>query len=98
MMFDVGGIQFTAAPFNGWLDNFLLYLASNYLNTVCTCYRYMAPEIAARNFGDTYRYDLLETVADQMGLDTSNYSSLWKDRALVELNFAVLHSFKVFFC
>lgn len=29
-----------------------------------------------------------------MGLDTSRNSSLWKDRALVELNVAVLHSYK----
>lgn len=30
-----------------------------------------------------------------MGLDTSTSSSLWKDRALVEVNLAVLHSFQV---
>ncbi len=29
-----------------------------------------------------------------MGLDTSWESTLWRDRALVELNIAVLHSFK----
>lgn len=29
-----------------------------------------------------------------MGLDTRNPSSLWKDKALVEINIAVLHSFQ----
>lgn len=28
-----------------------------------------------------------------MGLDTNSYVSLWKDKALVEVNIAVLHSF-----
>ncbi|XP_065830378.1 nitric oxide synthase, inducible-like [Oscarella lobularis] len=73
MMFDVGGLEFPASPFNGW---------------------YMAPEVAARNFGDTYRFNMLEPVAKGMGLDTSSLSTLWKDKALVELNVAVLHSFQ----
>jgi len=30
-----------------------------------------------------------------MGLDTKNPTTLWKDRALVELNLAVLYSFQV---
>ena len=30
-----------------------------------------------------------------MGLDTTRNTSLWKDYALVELNYAVLHSFQV---
>lgn len=29
-----------------------------------------------------------------MGLDTSTPTTLWKDRALVEMNAAVLHSFQ----
>lgn len=29
-----------------------------------------------------------------MGLDTRNPTSLWKDKALVEINIAVLHSFQ----
>ena len=29
-----------------------------------------------------------------MGLETSNPSTLWKDRALLEMNVAVLHSFQ----
>jgi nitric-oxide synthase, bacterial len=54
---------------------------------------YMGTEIGARNLADADRYDLLPTVADRMGLDTTKERSLWRDRALVELNLAVLHSF-----
>ncbi|MCD0449024.1 nitric oxide synthase oxygenase [Actinocorallia sp. API 0066] len=54
---------------------------------------YMGTEIGARNLADTTRYDLLATVADLLGLDTRDETTLWRDRALVELNVAVLHSF-----
>jgi nitric-oxide synthase len=64
------------------------------------CYRaapfngwYMGTEIGARNLADTDRYDLLPRVAASLGLDTGSDRSLWRDRALVELNRAVLHSF-----
>lgn len=55
---------------------------------------YMGTEIGARNLADTYRYNFLPKVAEAMGLDISVNASLWKDRALVELNVAVLHSYK----
>jgi nitric-oxide synthase len=55
---------------------------------------YMGTEIGARNFGDGDRYDLVPLVAERMGLDTSDDASLWRDRALVEINRAVLHSFQ----
>ncbi|GGQ39010.1 nitric oxide synthase oxygenase [Couchioplanes azureus] len=54
---------------------------------------YMGSEIGARNFADADRYNLLPTVAERMGLDTSSEATLWRDRALVELNRAVLWSF-----
>ena len=54
---------------------------------------YMGTEIAARNFCDSERYDLLETIALAMGLDTSSQRTLWKDHALIAINQAVLHSF-----
>ncbi|WP_379156552.1 nitric oxide synthase oxygenase [Paenibacillus sp. sgz5001063] len=73
MLLEIGGISYTAAPFNGW---------------------YMETEIGSRNFGDTSRYNRLPAVADLLGLDRSTNTSLWKDRALLELNRAVLHSFK----
>jgi nitric-oxide synthase len=73
MMFDVGGLQFTAAPFNGW---------------------YMSTEIGCRNMCDTHRLNMLEPVAQGMGLDTRTPVTLWKDKAMVEVNVAVLHSFQ----
>lgn len=73
MLLEIGGIPYTAAPFNGW---------------------YMETEIGSRNLGDTGRYNRLPAVADLMGLDRSTNTSLWKDRAMLELNQAVLHSFK----
>jgi nitric-oxide synthase len=54
---------------------------------------YMGTEIGARNLADTDRYNLLRPLAERLGLDTSTDRSLWKDRALVELNRAMLHSF-----
>lgn len=73
MKLEIGGISYTAAPFNGW---------------------YMETEIGARNLADAERYNMLPRVAELLGLDTSTNTSLWKDRALVELNRAVIHSFK----
>ncbi|UKS25255.1 nitric oxide synthase oxygenase [Paenibacillus sp. HWE-109] len=55
---------------------------------------YMGTEIGARNFADEARYNMLPKVAAIMGLDTRRDASLWKDRALVELNVAVLHSYQ----
>lgn len=55
---------------------------------------YMGTEIGARNFGDVSRYNMLPVVAEALELDMSTNMTLWKDRALVELNIAVLHSFK----
>ena len=37
---------------------------------------------------------MLEPIATRMGLDTRKSSSLWKDRALVEVNIAVLYSYQ----
>ena len=55
---------------------------------------YMGTEIGGRNFSDTYRYNMLPIIAEKMGLDCSSNDTLWKDRAAIELNIAVLHSFK----
>ena len=73
MRFQMAGIDFQAAPFNGW---------------------YMGTEIGARNLADTDRYNMLPAVAEIFELDMTKQVSLWCDRALVELNIAVLHSFK----
>jgi len=55
---------------------------------------YMGTEIGSRNFADTERYNLVPLIARLMRLDTSTESSLWRDRALVEINRAVLWSFE----
>lgn len=68
----VGGIEYPAAPFNGW---------------------YMVTEIASRNLGDEGRYNLLPIIAQKLGLRTDRHSKFWKDRAILELNIAVYHSF-----
>ena len=67
MCLEIGGISYTAAPFNGW---------------------YMGTEIGARNLADHDRYNLLPAVAEMMDLDTSRNGTLWKDKALIELNIA----------
>ena len=54
---------------------------------------YMGTEIGARNLSDVDRYDQLPAIARGLGLDTRSSTNLWRDRALVELNVAVLHSF-----
>ena len=72
MYLEIGGIRYTAAPFNGW---------------------YMGTEIGSRNLTDTDRYDMLLTVADRLGLDTTTDRDLWKDRALTAVNRAVIHSY-----
>jgi len=55
---------------------------------------YMGTEIGSRNFGDAHRYNMLPAIANRLGLDTASTDSLWKDRALVELNRAVIDSFR----
>lgn len=55
---------------------------------------YMGTEIACRNFGDESRYNLLLTVAQKLNLNPSRSYTLWRDRALVELNIAVLYSYQ----
>jgi nitric-oxide synthase len=54
---------------------------------------YMGTEIGSRNLGDTHRYNLLPAIADRLGLDRRRPRTLWQDRALLELNQAVLHSY-----
>ena len=55
---------------------------------------YMGTEIGARNLADADRYDMLPEIAEKLGLDMRNSRSLWKDRALLELNAAVIHSYQ----
>ena len=54
----------------------------------------MSAEIGARNSSDVNRYNKLPDIARRTGLGTRSSTNLWRDRALVELNVAVLHSFR----
>jgi nitric-oxide synthase, bacterial len=54
---------------------------------------YVGSEIGARDLADSDRYNALPEIARSLGLDIDSNRSLWKDRALVELNEAVLWSF-----
>jgi nitric-oxide synthase len=56
---------------------------------------YLGDEIGSRNLADADRYDQLPVLAARLGLPVHDERSLWRDRALVELNRAVLHSFDV---
>lgn len=54
---------------------------------------YMCTEIGSRDLGDEDRYNQLPGIAARMGLRTDSPRTLWKDRAVTELNAAVLHSY-----
>ncbi len=54
---------------------------------------YMCTEIGSRDLGDTARYNQLPAIATHMGLPTTTDRTLWKDKAITELNLAVLHSY-----
>ena len=54
---------------------------------------YMCTEIGSRDLGDSSRYDQLPAIAARMGLSVESDRNLWKDKAMTELNLAVLHSF-----
>ena len=55
---------------------------------------YLGTEVACRNLCDEGRYNILPMIADGMGLNCTDRSKLWKDRALIEVNTAVLHSYR----
>ncbi|MDQ0208331.1 nitric oxide synthase oxygenase [Alkalicoccobacillus murimartini] len=55
---------------------------------------YMGTEIGARNLADSDRYNMLPKVADVFNLNTTREYTLWRDESLIELNKAVLYSFK----
>ena len=54
---------------------------------------FMGTEIA-RDLWEPGRYDRALDIAEALGLDTSSEQTLWRDRAFLELNVAILHSFQ----
>ena len=55
---------------------------------------YMGSEIGARNLATSIGTTSCRTSRGGLGLGTRSSTNLWRDRALVELNVAVLHSFR----
>ena len=54
---------------------------------------YICQAIGEDVFADDAAYGLARVIADRLGLDTTSDRTLWRDRAVVELNRAVVHSF-----
>lgn len=54
---------------------------------------HIGTDIGTRALADESAYGMARVVAERLGLDTSAERTLWRDRATVELNRAVLHSF-----
>ena len=54
---------------------------------------YLDTEIAARNFSDRNRFNLLPRLAEGLGLDVQDDRTLWRDHAQLVLAEAVLYSF-----
>jgi nitric-oxide synthase len=54
---------------------------------------HVGTEIGTRGLADEAAYGVAREVAERLGLDTGSERTLWRDRATIELNRAVLHSF-----
>ncbi|RYC68078.1 nitric oxide synthase oxygenase [Spirosoma sordidisoli] len=85
--FDALNLQWCAVPA---ITNFRLDIGGVQYGCVPFNGWFMETEIA-RNLWEEGRYNLAEPIARSFNLDTS--SALWHDRAFLELNAAVLHSF-----
>lgn len=110
MLLEVGGLEFPACPFNGWymgteigVRDFCDTQRYNILEvTRVTQLRQLEhgaggsgmPPHPSQNYLTLISW-LLQEVGRRMGLETHTLASLWKDRAVTEINVAVLHSFQV---
>jgi sulfite reductase alpha subunit-like flavoprotein/nitric oxide synthase oxygenase domain/subunit/hemoglobin-like flavoprotein len=83
------GLQWCAVPA---ITNFRMDIGGVQYGCIPFNGWFMETEIA-RNIWEEWRYDKAEAVARTMGIDTSSEQTLWRDRAFLELNVAVLHSF-----
>jgi nitric-oxide synthase len=54
---------------------------------------FVGTEIGTRGLADENAYGITRHVAERLGMDTSSERTLWRDRAIVEINRAVLFSF-----
>lgn len=85
------GLKWYAVPI---ICNMDLEIGGIYYHTPPFNGWYMETEIAVRNFTDDYRYNKLESIAEALELDMSKTTTYWRDRALVEISYAVYHSFR----
>jgi nitric oxide synthase oxygenase domain/subunit/sulfite reductase alpha subunit-like flavoprotein/hemoglobin-like flavoprotein len=84
------GLKWCAVPA---IANFRLDIGG--INYGCLPFNgwFMGTEIA-RNLWEEKRYDRAEAIAQALGLDMSSEATLWRDRAFLELNVAIVHSFQ----
>lgn len=109
MLLEVGGLEFPGCPFNGWymgteigVRDFCDVQRYNILEVTGPVWQGWLQMWVCRgrgggqSRGPTHPITLpLQEVGRRMGLETHNLASLWKDRAVIEINVAVLHSFQV---
>lgn len=88
--FDALGLQWCAVPA---ISNFRLEIGG--IDYGCVPFNgwFMGTEIA-RDLFEENRYDRARDIAAAFGLDTSTELTLWRDRAFLELNAAVIASFQ----
>jgi len=88
--FDALGLEWIAVPA---IANFRLEIGG--IDYGCVPFNgwFMGTEIA-RNLFEENRYDRAEAIAAALGLDTASDATLWRDRAFLELNAAVIASFQ----
>ncbi|MBP7242605.1 nitric oxide synthase oxygenase [Amaricoccus sp.] len=84
------GLKWCAVPA---IANFRLDIGG--INYGCLPFNgwFMGTEIA-RNLWEEKRYDRAAQIAAALELDTSSEATLWRDRAFLELNVAIVHSFQ----
>ncbi len=87
---DALGLQWCAVPA---ISNFRLEIGG--VDYGCLPFNgwFMGTEIA-RNLFEPKRYARALPIAEALGLDTSSESTIWRDRAFVELNAAIISSFQ----
>lgn len=68
--FDIGGVQYTAAPFIGWYVCSSTFSSSSEL----TMQRFMDAEIGVRDLADSFRYNVLPDIIDALGLAHDKYN------------------------
>lgn len=88
--FDALGLQWCAVPA---IANFRLEIGGIRYGCVPFNGWFMGTEIARDLFEDN-RYAQAEAIASAFGLDASTDLNLWRDRAFLELNVAVISSFQ----